>query len=391
VLAETPPPDIPLGLYVHYPWCLQKCPYCDFNSHAQGRVADSIYVQALLADLEAQSYDRRHGQGPGGPGRPINSIFIGGGTPSLLSGQALAQLLQGIGRLLPLSPQLEISLEANPGAVDAEHFTAYRAAGVNRLSIGVQSFDDACLRRIGRVHDAAQAVRAVELARAAGFDNLNIDLMFGLPGQSQAQALADLRQALALGPEHLSWYQLSLEPNTPFYQNPPSLPDDEALADMQEQGQEFLEQAGLRQYEVSAYARSGRACRHNLNYWQFGDYLGIGAGAHGKLTQVSGQIHRYARPRGPSQYLTDPAVRSPCRTLAASELPLEFMLNALRLKQGVDLALFRHRTGLDPECLTQPLQQARARELLQPDPSRLQASPLGWRFLNDLIGLFTED
>ncbi|MEO5342730.1 MAG: radical SAM family heme chaperone HemW [Gammaproteobacteria bacterium SHHR-1] len=372
----------PLGLYVHYPWCLQKCPYCDFNSHAQGRLADGDYVQALLADLKAQL--------DGQPVRPIGSIFIGGGTPSLLSGPALAELLQGIAGLAELSAQLEISLEANPGAVDAGHFAAYRAAGVNRLSIGVQSFDDGCLRRIGRVHDAAQALRAIELARAAGFDNLNIDLMFGLPGQTQAQALADLHQALALGPEHLSWYQLSLEPNTPFYHSPPSLPDDESLADIQEQGQGLLEQAGLRQYEVSAYARPGRACGHNLNYWRFGDYLGIGAGAHGKLTQAPGRIRRYARPRGPSRYLANPAARPSYRILSASELPLEFMLNALRLKQGVDLGLFGQRTGLDPAVIAAPLQQAHDLGLLRPGPERIQASPLGWRFLNDLIGLFAE-
>ncbi|RTZ79468.1 MAG: YggW family oxidoreductase, partial [Gammaproteobacteria bacterium] len=272
----------PLGLYVHIPWCVRKCPYCDFNSHAaQGELEEQAYVDALLTDLAREEAG----------GRVVETLFIGGGTPSLFSGEAITRLLQGIRDTLDLASDTEITLEANPGAVDAAHFEAYREAGVNRLSIGIQSFDGDALQRLGRIHDARQAVEAFETARAAGFENINLDLMFGLPQQKLEEALDDLRRAIALGPEHLSWYQLTLEPHTPFHRHPPPLPADDLVWEMQEQGLELLAKAGYGRYETSAHALVGWRCRHNLNYWRFGDYLGIGAGAHGKIT--AGEVTRY--------------------------------------------------------------------------------------------------
>lgn len=374
----------PLSLYIHYPWCLRKCPYCDFNSHARrpgAGATDSDYVDALLADLTAQYQDES---------RPIQSIFIGGGTPSLLPGAELTRLLDGIRALVPLDAQAEITLEANPGAADAAAFAAYRKAGVNRLSIGIQSLSDFHLQALGRVHDSTEALRAVEIARTAGFDNLNLDLIFGLPQQSIEQALKDLEQVLALEPEHLSWYQLTLEPHTAFYQSPPPLPEDDAIAEMQEAGLELLETADFERYEVSAYARTGFECRHNLNYWRFGDYLGIGAGAHGKRTLETGEVIRLAKERGPERYLAEPTAFASRTSLGKADLVFEFMLNALRLKAGVPVGLFTERTGLEPYALKSGVKKARALGLLDEDPDRLKATEFGFRFLNDLLGCFME-
>lgn len=374
----------PLSLYIHYPWCLRKCPYCDFNSHARrpgAGASDSHYVDALLLDL-ADQYQYQS--------RPIQSIFIGGGTPSLLPGKEIARLLEAINRLVSLATDAEITLEANPGAVDAASFAAYRKAGVNRLSIGIQSLSDFHLRALGRVHDSTEALRAVEIARTAGFDNLNLDLIFGLPEQNIEQALKDLEQALALGPEHLSWYQLTLEPYTAFHQSPPPLPDDDLIAEMQEAGLELLANAGFGRYEVSAFAREGFQCCHNLNYWHFGDYLGIGAGAHGKLTSDTGQVIRLAKERGPERYLSAPTAFASETILAEADLVFEFMLNALRLKTGVPVRLFMERTGLGLEALESGAQKARALGLLEEDPEMLRATEFGFRFLNDLLGCFME-
>ena len=371
----------PLGLYVHIPWCLRKCPYCDFNSHAvSGEVPEAEYVDALLADLDVQA--------PRVAGRAVETVFIGGGTPSLFSGAAIGRLLEGIAARLDLTDAAEITLEANPGTAEAARFADYRAAGVNRLSIGVQSLDDQRLRALGRVHDAAEARQAVGWARAAGFDNLNLDLMYGLPGQDLQAALADLDAVLALAPEHLSWYQLTLEPNTLFHARPPALPDGDTVGDIMEAGLALLAGAGFRQYEVSAHARPGRTARHNRNYWTFGDYLGIGAGAHGKLSAPDGQVRRYSRPRHPRDYLAAPAAPGSERILSANELPLEFLMNALRLHSGVPATLFRERTGLSLAVIETPLAQARARGLLEDDPAVLRPTALGRRFLDDLLLLF---
>ena len=316
---------------------------------------------------------------------------MGGGTPSLFAGRTIGRLLDGIARRLVLAADVEITLEANPGTAEAAHFVDYRAAGVNRLSIGVQSLDDTRLAALGRIHSRDEAVAAYRLARRAGFDNVNLDLMFGLPGQDQAQALADLERALALAPEHLSWYQLTLEPNTLFHQRPPpGLPDDDTLADMTDAGQERLADAGYRQYEVSAYAAPGHECRHNRNYWEFGDYLGIGAGAHGKLTAADGTIHRTARQRQPAAYMAAASAGavSSSREVSADELPLEFMMNALRLVDGVPVRYFSERTGLPPGVIASQLAGARRRGLLDVATDRLRPTPLGLRYLNDLLAMF---
>jgi oxygen-independent coproporphyrinogen-3 oxidase len=381
-LAESALP-IPLSLYIHIPWCVRKCPYCDFNSHAlRGPVDETAYVDALLEDLDQEIARQQPGE--------VGSIFIGGGTPSLFSATSIGRLLDGLAGRLVLADAIEVTLEANPGTAEADHFAGYRAAGVNRLSIGVQSLDDAKLAGLGRIHRAAEARRACELARAAGFDNLNLDLMYGLPRQSLDEALDDLRGLFALAPEHLSWYQLTLEPNTLFHRRPPPLPHDDELADIADAGQQLLAEQGYRQYEVSAYARPDRHCRHNLNYWQFGDYLGVGAGAHGKRTTPAGEVWRRSKLRQPAAYL-DAAARgglSTERRLGTDELPIEFMLNALRLVDGVDAALFPQRTGLPLAAIGERLAAARARGLLRDAPGRLQPSAEGLRFLNDLLLMF---
>jgi oxygen-independent coproporphyrinogen-3 oxidase len=370
---------------VHLPWCLRKCPYCDFNSHtAPETLPEGRYVAALLADLETEL--------PRIWGRRLESVFLGGGTPSLFSPESMAELIDGLRARLPLRPDTEVTLEANPGTFEQARFRAFRESGINRLSIGVQSLDDALLRRLGRVHDAAEARRAVEQAATAGFDNLNIDLMFGLPGQTLHQADTDLALALSLEPAHLSYYQLTLEPNTLFHHDPPELPDSDTLWEMQQQGHERLSDAGYTRYEVSAFARPGRRCRHNLNYWRFGDYLGIGAGAHGKLTDpASGVVTRRSKQRQPLAYM-EAAERgepdSTVREVDDEDLCFEFMLNALRLNDGFDAALFVQRTGLGMDRIAGPLTEARARGLLEPERRRIRPSALGQRFLNDLTGLF---
>ena len=376
----------PLSLYVHTPWCVHKCPYCDFNSHElRGELESQAYVNALLRDLDhaiKSSLDQR----------PLQSIFIGGGTPSLLPAASYVELLEGIARRVPLADDLEITLEANPGSVEAQRFQGYRAAGINRLSLGIQSFHDDKLQQLGRIHDSGQARRAIDIARAAGFDNVNLDVMFGLPEQTPAQALADLQTAVDELPAHVSWYQLTIEPNTVFYKQPPVLPDDDAVAAMQEAGQALLAWHGYAQYEVSAYAQTDRRCRHNLNYWQFGDYLGIGAGAHAKMTEpASGIIRRQARHRVPASYMQLAGSRQAItedRPLDATDTVFEFMLNALRLTDGVPMALFQQRTGMAPDVIRAQLEQARQRQLLCANDDYLRPTAHGRLFLNDLIGLF---
>jgi len=376
--------EVPLSLYVHFPWCVRKCPYCDFNSHAlRGEIPEDEYVDALLRDLD---FELSLATDP----RPLTSVFFGGGTPSLFSPGAVGRVLEAAQRRLGFAAGVEITLEANPGTADAGNFRGYRAAGVNRLSIGVQSLDAAALKRLGRIHGPDEARRALALARAAGFDNVNLDLMYALPGQSLAQARADLEAAIALAPEHLSYYQLTLEPNTEFHAHPPPLPDDEAAWAMQEQGQALLAQHGYEQYEVSAYARRGRRCRHNLNYWQFGDYLGIGAGAHGKRT-LGGAIARRARHKHPRIYVeragTADALQED-RRVPAADLPFEFAMNALRLNEGFRLAEFEQRTGVAGERLAPALAQATARGLLEPGVDTVRPSPRGRALLNQLTALF---
>ncbi|WP_089390960.1 radical SAM family heme chaperone HemW [Pseudomonas delhiensis] len=372
----------PLAAYVHIPWCVRKCPYCDFNSHAAGpELPEDAYVQALLADLAA---DRRHVHG-----RKLTSIFFGGGTPSLFSAQALDRILEGLEREVGFEPGIEITLEANPGTFEQAKFAGYRALGINRLSIGVQSFQADKLKALGRIHDGGEAVRAADMARRAGFDNFNLDLMHGLPQQSVADALADLEQAIALAPTHLSWYQLTMEPNTVFWSQPPELPEDDALWEIQEAGQARLAQAGYRQYETSAYARDGLRARHNLNYWTFGDFLGLGAGAHAKLSSPQGRILRTWKTRLPKDYLNPAkAFQAGERELVAADLPFEFMMNALRLVDGVPVELFEQRTGLPLQAIAEACREARAQGLLAEDDERLRPTERGQLFLNDLLQQF---
>ncbi len=382
--APGRPVQPPLSLYVHIPWCVRKCPYCDFNSHAIANLSDlpqERYLAALLADLESVLPDVW--------GRTVHSIFIGGGTPSLLRGDALGAFLSQVRAQLPLAGDCEITIEANPGTFEAGRYAAFRDAGVNRLSIGVQSFDDARLEALGRVHDAAQARHA--LAAASGvFENFNIDLMCGLPGQTPAQARADVSTALEFAPPHLSVYQLTLEPNTVFAKYPPVLPDEDTLVAIQDAVEETVGLAGLVHYEVSAFGRPGRACRHNLNYWRFGDYLGIGAGAHGKVSMPGG-IVRTERFRHPDLYMANAesgrfvALR---RELSGDDLVFEFMLNALRLREGFDSGLFSRTTGLDLARMQPVLDRAASRGLLEQTHERIRPTALGMRFLNDLQEMF---
>ncbi|MCK9509834.1 MAG: radical SAM family heme chaperone HemW [Pigmentiphaga sp.] len=380
VLTALPP----LSLYIHVPWCVRKCPYCDFNSHAlDGEIPEGAYLAALRRDLE-QSL-------PQVWGRRITSVFLGGGTPSLLSVAAVDELLGMVRAYLPLLPEAEITMEANPGTAEHGRFQGYARAGVNRLSLGIQSFDDACLLALGRIHDGRQARAAIEAALAA-VERVNLDLMTGLPGQDMAGLERDVRAALAFGTEHLSCYDLTLEPNTVFAKYPPpGLPDDDQAGEMQDRVEALLAEAGLERYEVSAYARPGARCRHNLNYWEFGDYLGVGPGAHGKLS-FHDRIVRQARIRQPERWMqkleTEGAALADTRELTADDLPFEFMLNALRLRDGVPAAWFAERTGLSLAAIQAPLRRAVERGLLDADPTRLAPTPLGWRFLNDLQSLF---
>lgn len=373
----------PLALYVHVPWCVRKCPYCDFNSHeANQGIPEKAYVDALLRDLEHDL--------PRVGGRRAQSVFIGGGTPSLFAPGAIEALLAGVRARIPIAPDAEITLEANPGTVDADRFAGFRAAGVNRLSLGIQSFCDAKLQALGRIHGANEALQAAEAARRAGFDNLNLDLMFGLPGQSVDEACEDAMRAIALQPAHLSLYQLTLEPGTPFYHRPPALPDDDAIWSMQIELQALLEQAGYGQYEVSAYAQPGRQCRHNRNYWLYGDYLGIGAGAHGKITEAGGVTRLWKR-KQPKDYLEKAGTAEALggeQRLAPEDLPLEFMMNTLRLPEGFESVLFVQRTGLPLSVVAEPLAAATRRALLEREDSRIRPTALGMRYLNDLLALF---
>ena len=376
----------PLSLYIHIPWCVRKCPYCDFNSHARAaELPEREYVAALLADLEQDL--------PLAWGRPVSSIFFGGGTPSLFSAAAIADILAGVGARLPLHPGLEVTLETNPGTAEHDRFEGYLAAGVNRLSFGVQSFDDGCLQRLGRIHDSAQAEHAVRLAQDAGFTDINLDLMYALPQQDLAMAAHDIGRALALQPTHLSHYQLTLEPNTLFAARPPAaIPDEDSAFDMQLHCQALLAAAGFAQYEVSAYAREGKRSRHNLNYWNFGDYLGIGAGAHGKLTDpASGRILRRFKHKHPARYLASAAGAERIggdEWIAMEQRPFEFMLNALRLVDGFAARDFEARTGMAMDDIAAPLATACERGWLEVDAQHVRPTELGRRFTNDVIALF---
>jgi oxygen-independent coproporphyrinogen-3 oxidase len=377
-LATLPP----LTLYIHVPWCLKKCPYCDFNSHeARGEVPEARYVDAVIADLEASV--------PRVWGRRVHAIFLGGGTPSLFSAHAIDRLLTAARTLLPVEPDAEITLEANPGTFEQAKFRGFRDAGVNRLSIGIQSFDDERLKAIGRVHDAGEARRAVDIAFAS-FDNVNLDLMYALPGQSVDEAIADIRTALACGPAHLSAYHLTVEPNTVFHRYPPPLPDEDAAATMQETIEAELAAAGYEHYETSAFAKPGRRSRHNLNYWRFGDYLGVGAGAHGKIS-FPDRVTREMRHKQPKAYL-DAALSGNAiqetHDVGSADLPFEFMMNALRLAEGFPVALFPERTGLPLGIVEAALAQAEAAGLLARDAFSIHPTLRGRRFLNDLLGLF---
>ncbi len=375
----------PLAAYVHIPWCVRKCPYCDFNSHTtDAALPEAAYIDALIADL---AQDR-----PAVQERELASIFFGGGTPSLFSAHSLGRLLDAMARELKFADDIEITLEANPGTFEQNKFADYRLAGINRLSIGVQSFNPTHLEALGRIHDGREALTAIDMARRAGFDNLNIDLMHGLPGQRLEQAIADIDQAIELGPEHLSWYQLTLEPNTVFYSRPPTLPEDEVLWDIQEAGQARLARRGYAQYEVSAYAQPGRQARHNLNYWQYGDFVGIGAGAHGKLSMLDGTIERTWKTRLPKDYLdaTKP-FRAGSKRIDAEELPFDFLMNALRLVEGVPCSFYELRTGQPLDAIARTLNQAVAKGLLEPWEKRLRPTERGRLFLNDLLEMFLEN
>ncbi len=375
----------PLALYVHFPWCDRKCPYCDFNSYTlNGELPHGAYLQRLIRDLEAQA--------PQVAGREVHSIFLGGGTPSLFAPQAIGELLSAARAQLSLADRLEVTLEANPGAIERGAFREYRAAGVTRVSLGAQSFDQERLTALGRIHSPAETRFAAAELHAADLGNFNLDLMYALPGQDCAAAVRDVQEAVELGPAHLSHYQLTLEPGTVFAARPPPLPDDDTAAAMLDECAALLEDAGFAQYEVSAYARAGQQCRHNLNYWTFGDYLGVGAGAHGKLTfPQAGQIVRTVQPREPRRYLAASDAELTRRVIPARELPFEFMLNALRLTGGFDAATFAQRTGLAWQEIAAPMEAAIARGLIVRTATGYRPSELGLRFLNDvLLGFMPE-
>ena len=375
----------PLSVYVHLPWCVRKCPYCDFNSYAlEGDVPEKRYVTALLTDLEIQA--------PPVTDRKVQSIFFGGGTPSLFSADAIGRIIAGLRARLAVTPDAEITLEANPGTVERGRFGEYRSAGVNRISLGGQSFNSHHLESLGRIHSSDDTRVAAAELQAAGIENFNIDLMYGLPGQTLAESLADVEAAIALEPAHLSHYQLTLEPGTVFFHRSPCLPDDDATWEMQLGCQELLAREGFQQYEVSAYARQGQTCAHNLNYWQFGDYLGLGAGAHGKLTDLSTGVWRTERTPKPRQYLEslERTAALPSRRLVpAEDLPFEYMLNALRLVEGLVGLKFEQRTGLSLEEIREAIESGIERGLLQSNrPGGWRATSLGRRFLNDVIAMF---
>ena len=373
----------PLSLYIHIPWCVQKCPYCDFNSHAlKGEVPHDDYVQHLLADLDNDAAMAQ--------GREISTIFIGGGTPSLLSGPAMQTLLDGVRARLTLRADAEITMEANPGTVEADRFVDYQRAGVNRISIGVQSFEQTKLTRLGRIHGPEEAIRAARLAHALGLRSFNLDLMHGLPDQTLEDALEDLRQAIALNPPHLSWYQLTIEPNTLFGSRPPVLPDDDALWDIFEQGHQLLSAAGYQQYETSAYAKPGYQCQHNLNYWRFGDYLGIGCGAHGKITYPDGRIIRTAKTRHPRGYMQGNYLDKQ-HEVETADKPFEFFMNRFRLLEAAPRAEFTRYTGLTEEIIRPQIDQALNLGYVVETPEEWQITEHGKLFLNSLLELFLAD
>ncbi|MCL4112659.1 UNVERIFIED_CONTAM: hypothetical protein GTU68_052106 [Idotea baltica] len=378
MLNELPP----LALYIHIPWCIQKCPYCDFNSHARAEtLPEDRYIDALLNDLSQQISFVQN--------RSLVSIFFGGGTPSLFSAKSFDRLLTEIEKLIPFSFNIEISLEANPSTFEINKFSDYKKAGINRLSIGIQSFQTDKLVALGRVHSSKEALIAIDNAHEAGFDNFNIDLMHGLPNQSVSDALADIATAINYAPSHISWYQLTLEPNTIFWRYPPNLPSDEALWEIQAAGQDLLEKHQYKQYEVSAYAQKDKQARHNINYWSFGDFIGIGAGAHGKITFDDGNIIRLQNVRQPESYLDE---NSPFfaqrKAIAINELPFEFLMNALRLTQGVPRELFFQRTGLPLKKISATLKDACNKGLLADSSKQLVATRQGQLFLNDLLQFF---
>jgi putative oxygen-independent coproporphyrinogen III oxidase len=395
--APVPRPrsPIPLALYIHVPWCVRKCPYCDFNSHGlRGELPVDAYVAALLADLDGDLADAEDAVA----GRAVASVFFGGGTPSLFPPDAVAAILDGASARIAFERGCEVTLETNPGTAEHARFDDYLRAGINRISFGVQSFDDAKLHALGRIHSAAEATMAVKSAQDAGCANINLDLMYALPAQTLEGAVQDVERAIALQPTHVSHYQLTLEPGTPFARRPPPLPDHDSAWRMQEACEARLAGAGYSQYEVSAYARPGHRCTHNFNYWTFGDYLGIGAGAHGKIsasaTAEGMHVRRRHKVRSPRAFMH--GAHTPLRiagddAIAAGQLPFEFMLNALRLNGGVAIGMFVARTGIPLAAIAAPLREARARKWLREHPETLQTTELGRRFLNDVIGLFLCD
>ena len=377
----------PLSLYVHIPWCVQKCPYCDFNSHAQkGTIPEQEYVQHLIADLEAdlEKYQASI------QNRPLHSIFIGGGTPSLFSAESIKLLLAEIQRHIPFSENIEITMEANPGTVEAERFKGYVDAGVTRISMGIQSFNDDKLQRLGRIHNGAEAKSAVHLAKVSGLKSFNLDLMHGLPNQTLEEALDDLRQAIELAPPHLSWYQLTIEPNTMFAYRPPTLPDDDELWDIFEQGHQLLTEAGYQQYETSAYAKPGFQCQHNLNYWRFGDYLAIGCGAHGKLTFPDGKILRFSKTKHPKGYLRGEYLYEE-KNVEKNDRAFEFFMNRFRLLEAVPKQEFEHYTGLSQRAVKNQIDFAIQQNYIVEIPDYWQITEHGKLFLNELLALFLDE
>ena len=385
--------NLPLALYIHLPWCIRKCPYCDFNSHeiTGGSFPEKDYIEAIIRDLKFSAGQFR--------AREIISIFFGGGTPSVISANGIGMILEAVNAISALSADTEITLEANPGAVDSRRFAAYRRLGVNRLSIGVQSFSDDKLAAIGRIHNGNDALAAFETAVSAGFSNINIDLMYGLPGQTTEDALSDLARAVSLDPTHVSWYQLTIEPNTVFYSKPPTLPDDDLTWQMQTCGQDYLARHRYRQYEISAWSRENHECLHNTNYWQFGDYIGIGAGAHSKITtrndagglSLQTTVTRQSRLRSPASYIRNAGTASVIadyKTLAKEDCILEFMLNALRLNEGVPQDYFSERTGLSSDAIYEQVESARNDGLLEDGQELIKATGKGARYLNDLLQYF---
>ncbi|MDH3326134.1 MAG: radical SAM family heme chaperone HemW [Gammaproteobacteria bacterium] len=373
----------PLSLYIHFPWCIQKCPYCDFNSHeVKNGIPEEIYINALLKDLENDL--------PLVWGRKINTIFMGGGTPSLFSPEAMDTLLSGIRARIPVSPNAEITIEANPGTVENDYIPGFKQAGINRISFGVQSFDDEILQKLGRIHNAESARHAVKKAQTAGFERINVDLMFALPGQTLKQAKFDLESAIALSPTHISYYQLTIEPNTAFYHNPPTVPNDDASWEIFQQGKSILNDAGFDQYEVSAYATKNDQCRHNTNYWLFGDYLGIGAGAHAKITDGSQQsITRYWKHKHPKEYLSsvEKSAIAGQQNLSDKDLVFEFLMNGLRLNEGFHSEVFCNRTGLNTTALNKQLTPLINEGLIEWNQTSnvIQASEKGKLFLNEIL------